>query len=65
LESYHRTIIVQHLPNDLIEKQQEFLTFIIYKRIQYNYPLTLIGNMNEIPMIFDLPDNTTIDETET
>src|SRR5688572_19349932 len=59
------TTIAQHLPDDLIEKQQEFLAFVIYRRIQYDYPLAFIGNMDETPMAFDLPSNTTIDELGT
>ena len=37
----------------------------MYRCIQHDYPLTLIGNMDETLMTFDLPSNTTIDETET
>ena len=36
----------------------------MYRHIQHDYPLTLIGNMDETPMIFDLLDNITINETE-
>ena len=65
LSNRRRTTIAQHLPDNLNEKQQEFLAFIMYRRIQHDYPLTLIGNMDETPMTFDLPSNTTIDETGT
>ena len=34
------------------------------RRIQHNYPLALIGNMDETPVAFNLPSNTTIDELE-
>ena len=54
--------IAQHLPENLIEKQQEFLAYIMYKRMQYDYLSSFIGNMDETPMSFDLPSNTTIDE---
>ncbi|GES79463.1 pogo transposable element with KRAB domain isoform X2 [Rhizophagus clarus] len=30
--------------------------------IQYDYPLAYIGNMDEMPVSFDLSSNTTIDE---
>ena len=50
------------MPDNLIEKQQEFLAYMMYKRIQYDYLLSFIGNMDETPMSFDLPSNTIIDE---
>lgn len=62
LSNRRRTTIAQRLPEDLVEKQQEFLAFIMYRRIQYDYPLTYIGNMDETPVSFDLPTNTTVDE---
>jgi DDE superfamily endonuclease/Tc5 transposase DNA-binding domain/CENP-B N-terminal DNA-binding domain len=62
LSNRRRTTIAQHLPKDLIEKQQEFLAFIMYRRIEHDYPLALIGNMDETPMTFDLPSNTTVNE---
>jgi len=65
LSNHHHTTIAQCLPNDLIKKQQEFLVFIMYRCIQHDYPLTLIDNMDETPIIFDLSGNITIDETET
>lgn len=62
LSNRRRTTIAQRLPDDLIEKQQAFLAFIMYQRIQHDYPLAYIGNMDETPVSFDLPANTTIDE---
>src|SRR6266498_448866 len=62
LSNHCRTTIAQRLPDDLIEQQQAFLAFIVYRRIQHDYPLALIGNMDETPVSFDLPSNTTIDE---
>ena len=37
----------------------------MYRRIQHDYPLALISNIDKTPMTFDLPSNITIDETET
>ena len=41
-----RTHIAQHLPENLLEKQQNFLAFILYRRIQYDYLLKYIGNIS-------------------
>ncbi|CAG8827746.1 13801_t:CDS:1, partial [Dentiscutata erythropus] len=51
----------QKLPAELETQQQAFLNFIQYRRIQYDYPLPLIGNMDETPLAFDMPSNVTID----
>jgi hypothetical protein len=56
------TTIAQYLLDNLIEKQQEFLAFIMYRRIQHDYSLVLIGNMHETSITFDLPSNTTVNE---
>ena len=37
----------------------------MYKRIQYDYLLSFIGNMDKTPMSFDLLSNTSIDERGT
>ncbi|CAG8477128.1 6488_t:CDS:1, partial [Scutellospora calospora] len=57
----HKTIVAQHLPTDLEAKQQEFLSLIQYCCIQHDYPLLLIGNMDETPLTFDMPNNVTVD----
>ncbi|CAG8593176.1 8258_t:CDS:1, partial [Diversispora eburnea] len=56
-----RTTVAQYLAPDLIEKQNIFLSYILYRRIQHDYLLNFIGNMNKTPMLFDLSNNTTID----
>jgi DDE superfamily endonuclease/Tc5 transposase DNA-binding domain/Brinker DNA-binding domain len=63
LSNRRRTTIAQKLPDDLEEAQHEFLSFILYRRIQFDYPQALIGNMDETPMWFDMPNTTTIDKT--
>ena len=62
LTQRRRTTVAQQLPSDLIEVQQSFLSYVLYMRMQYNYPLKYIGNMDETPMWFDLPSNTTINK---
>jgi len=62
LTQRRRTTVAQQLPSDLIEVQQSFLSYVLYMRMQHNYPLKYIGNMDEMPMWFDLPSNTTINK---
>ena len=57
-----RTTVSQILPPNLIEIQNIFLSYIMYLRIHNKYPLKYIGNMDETPMWFDLPSNTTINQ---
>ena len=46
------TTIAQRLPDDLIETQQAFLAYVMYMRIDHDYPLGLIiANMNETPLL--------------
>jgi hypothetical protein len=65
LSNRRRTTIAQRLPEDLIEKQHEFLSFVLCQRIQNNYDIKFIGNMDETPLTIDLPGNLTIDECGT
>ena len=58
-----RTTVAQRLPEDLEPKRDEFLSNILYHRMRYNYPLALIGNMDETPLAFDMPSNYTLEET--
>lgn len=62
LSQRRKTTVAQQLPSDLIEFQQSFLSYMLYMRMQHNYPLKYIGNMDETPMWFDLPSNTTINK---
>lgn len=62
LSNRRRTTVSQHLPENLLETQQCFLSYVLYMRIQHNYPLQLIGNMDETPMSFDLPSSYTLEK---
>ena len=62
LSNRRKTTVSQHLPEDLHEKQQSFLSFVLYKRLQHNYPLQFIGNMDETPVSFDLPNSYTLEK---
>ncbi|CAI2199119.1 16021_t:CDS:2, partial [Funneliformis geosporum] len=61
LSNKRKTKIVQRLPEDYTEKQSEFLSYIMYLRKENQYPLSLIRNMNEISMSFNLPSNITVE----
>ncbi|CAG8816905.1 26980_t:CDS:2, partial [Dentiscutata erythropus] len=54
----HKTTVVQKLPAELETQRQEFLNFVQYRRIQYDYLLQLMGNMDETPLSFDMPRTT-------
>lgn len=65
LVNRRRTTVAQRLPEDYVEQQQEFLSYVLYRRNEHNYPLALIGNMDETPIAFNLPSNTTIEQAGT
>ena len=58
-----RTIVAQKLPEDLEPLRNEFLNYVLFYRMRHKYPLSLIGNMDETPLAFDVPSNYTIKET--
>ena len=62
LSNCRQTTVAQKLSDDLQLLQHEFLSFVLYQRIRHNYSLALIGNMDETPLSFDLPNYTTIDD---
>jgi hypothetical protein len=62
LSERRRTTVAQQLPSDLIEKQNIFLSYVMYLRIHNKYELKYMGNMDETPMWFDLPSNMTINQ---
>ena len=55
-----RTKIAQKLPDDLDDKIVNFHSHVIKMRKRHDYPLHLIGNMDETPMQFDMPGNRTV-----
>src|SRR4051794_37316884 len=65
LVNRRKTTVAQRLPENYIEQQHEFLSYILYRRREHNYPLALIGNMDKTPMAFNLPSNTTIEQAGT
>lgn len=55
-----RTHIAQKLPPDVENYVTSFHQFVIRERKQFDFELSQIGNMDETPMFFDLPGNTTV-----
>jgi transposase-like protein len=65
LVNRRKTTVAQRLPENYTEQQHEFLSYILYLRKEFDYPLALIGNMDETPIAFILPSNTTIEQAGT
>ena len=65
LVNRRKTTVAQRLPEDYVRQQSEFLSYVLYCRNEHNYPLSLIGNMDKTPMAFNLPSNTTIEQSGT
>ena len=55
-----RTTVGQRLPQDLITKVVGFIMSTRKLRHSKNYPLSLIGNMDEMPLFLDMPGETMI-----
>ncbi|MES9884208.1 MAG: hypothetical protein ABW185_25465 [Sedimenticola sp.] len=55
-----RTHIAQKLPKDLDDKLENFHKFVINQRKSHMYDIPSIGNMDETPMYFDMPGNSTV-----
>ena len=55
-----KTTLAQRLPPDYEEKIVQFHQYVIRQRQAHNYPLHLVGNMDEVPVQFDMPSNRTV-----
>ncbi|KAL7381042.1 hypothetical protein ABVT39_027717, partial [Epinephelus coioides] len=58
-----RTCISQKMPKDYEEKMMTFQRFIIKMHQQNSYELEQIGNMDEVPMCFDMPPDRTVNNS--
>ena len=61
LMNRRKTTVTQWLPDDYVELQNSFLSYILYQRKENQYPLLLIANMDEMPLSFNLPNSTMIE----
>ena len=57
-----RTSVSQKLPSDLETKINEFHVDVKELRSQHNFPLNLVGNMDETPMYFDMVPGSTVEK---
>uniref|UniRef100_U9UQZ1 HTH CENPB-type domain-containing protein n=1 Tax=Rhizophagus irregularis (strain DAOM 181602 / DAOM 197198 / MUCL 43194) TaxID=747089 RepID=U9UQZ1_RHIID len=65
LVNRRKTTISQKLPENYVGLQSEFLSYVLFRRREHQYPLSLIANMDETPMSFNLPNNTTVEQRGT
>ena len=65
LVNRRKTTISQKLPENYVGLQSEFLSYVLFRRRENQYPLSLIANMDETPMSFNLPNNTTVEQRGT
>jgi len=49
------------LLNGSVEQQNQFLSYVLFHKKEHQYPLSLIANMNKIPIAFNLPSNITVE----
>ena len=57
-----KTSLSQKLPADLETKLGSFQEFVQRQRIEHDFALNMIGNMDEIPVYFDIITNKMIDK---
>ena len=60
LSLQQKTTLAQRLPPDYEEKIVQFHQYVIRQRQAHNYPLHLVGNMDKVPVQFDMPSNRTV-----
>ena len=65
LVNRRKTTVAQQLPDDYVELQSNFLSYILFQRKENQYSLSLIANMDETPLSFNLPNSTTIKQCGT
>ena len=56
-----KTTIVQKLPHEYKRKIIEFHKYVINMRKKLCFEIGQLGNMDEVPLMFDVPSNKTVD----
>ena len=62
LVNRRKITVAQRLSKNYIEQQSEFLSYVLFCQKEHDYPLSLIGNMDEILISFNLPNNITVEQ---
>src|ERR1043166_8969769 len=62
LVNRRKTTVAQRLPENYIEQQSEFLSYVLFRRKEHQYLSSLMTNMDETPVAFNLPSNTTVEQ---
>ncbi|GES99374.1 pogo transposable element with KRAB domain [Rhizophagus clarus] len=65
LVNRRKTTISQKLPENYVSLQSEFLSYVLFRRREHQYPLSLIANMDKTPISFNLSNNTTVEQRGT
>src|SRR2546423_1999682 len=68
LVNRRKTTVAQWLSNDYVELQNSFLFYILYQKKENQYLLSLISliaNINETSLSFNLPNSTMIEQCDT
>ena len=56
-----KTRIAQKLPAEYEDKVLEFHRYVINARKEINHEIGQIGNMDEVPLNFDVPSNRSVE----
>ena len=56
-----KTTIVQKLPHEYKRKIIEYHKYVINMRKKLCFEIGQLGNMDEVPLTFDVPSNKTVD----
>ena len=56
------TTVGQRLPADWEDKTRAFQTFVNNLQREDHFPVSKVGNMDKVPVSFDVPNSRTVDE---
>ena len=65
LVNRRKITVAQRLSKNYIEQQSEFLSYVLFCQKEHDYLLSLIRNIDETPISFNLPNNITVEQRGT